>query len=60
MKLGIVNDLMIDKVKSLLSPYVGRIDMSKQIALTDDAMINMANKLRSTYTLWIEGHDLRS
>jgi hypothetical protein len=33
MKLGIVNDLMIDKVKSLFSTYVGRIDMSKQIAL---------------------------
>jgi II/X family phage/plasmid replication protein len=62
MKLGIVNvkDLMINKVKSLFSAYVGRIDMSEQIALTDDAMMNMANKLRSTYTLWIEGHDLRS
>jgi II/X family phage/plasmid replication protein len=61
-KLGIVNvkDLMINKVKSLFSAYVGRIDMSEQIALTDDAMMNMANKLRSTYTLWIEGHDLRS
>jgi hypothetical protein len=35
MKLGIVNvkDLRIDKVKSLFSAYVGRIDMSKQIAL---------------------------
>lgn len=62
MKLGIVNvkDLTIDKVKSLFGEYVGRIDMSEQIALTDDAMMNMANKLRSTYTLWIEGHDLRS
>jgi hypothetical protein len=58
MKLGIVNT--IDKVKSLFSPYVGRIDMSEQIALTDDAMMNMANKLRPTYSLWIEGHDLRS
>ena len=23
-------------------------------------MMNMPNKLRSTYTLWVEGHDLRS
>lgn len=62
MKLGIVNvkDLMVDKVKSLFSEYVGRIEMSEQIALTDDAMMNMPNKLRSTYTLWVEGHDLRS
>lgn len=55
-----VKDLTIDKVKSLFSEYVGRIDMSEQITLTDDAMMNMPNKLRSTYTLWVEGHDLRS
>jgi II/X family phage/plasmid replication protein len=62
MKIDIKNvkDLTINKVKSLFGEYVGRIEMSEQITLTDEIMMNMANKLRSTYTLWVEGHDLRS
>jgi len=60
-KIGIVNvkDLTINKVIALFAEYLGRIDMSEQIALTDEIMMNMPNKLRSTYTLWVEGHDLR-
>jgi II/X family phage/plasmid replication protein len=60
-KIGIVNvkDLNVDKVTELFAGYLGRIEMSEQIALTDEIMMNMPNKLRSTYTLWIEGHDLR-
>jgi len=54
-----VKDLIVDKVKSLFDEYLGRIEMSEQIALSDDTIINMPNKLRSTYTLWLEGHDLR-
>lgn len=54
-----VKDLTLDKITSLYNEYLGRIQMSEQIALTDSTMINMPNKLKSTYTLWIEGHDLR-
>lgn len=34
--------------------------MTEQIKITDDVMLKMPNKLRSTYTLWLEGHDLRN
>ncbi len=34
--------------------------MSEQMMLTDETMMKMPNKLRSTYTLWKEGHDLRN
>ncbi|PCJ46268.1 MAG: hypothetical protein COA74_13955 [Gammaproteobacteria bacterium] len=53
-------DLSIDRVRALFNEYVRRIDMSEQIMLTDETMMNMPNKLRSTYTLWKEGHDLRN
>jgi II/X family phage/plasmid replication protein len=55
-----VKDLTLDKVKYLFDKYVGRIEMTDQIALTDESMMNMPNKLKSTYTLWVEGHDLRN
>ena len=60
-KIGIVNvkDLIIDKVAALFAKYLGRIEMSEQIALNDENKMNLPTKLRSTYTLWIEGHDLR-
>jgi II/X family phage/plasmid replication protein len=60
-KIGIVNvkDLMISKVVELFAEYLGRIEMSEQIALSDENKMNLPTKLRSTYTLWIEGHDLR-
>jgi II/X family phage/plasmid replication protein len=61
-ELGIVNvkDVMTIKARSLFDKYVGRINMSEQIALSDEKKMNLPTKLRSTYTLWIEGHDLRS
>jgi II/X family phage/plasmid replication protein len=49
----------ITKVKNVFNEYVGRIEMSEQIALSDTNKMNLPTKLRSTYTLWIEGHDLR-
>ena len=55
-----VKDLRIDKVNYIFDEYLGRIEMSEQIVLSDEVKINMPNKLRSTYTLWLEGHDLRS
>jgi len=60
-KIGIVNvkDLMINKVVEIFAEYLGRIEMSEQITLSDEVMIGLPNKLKSTYTLWLEGHDLR-
>ncbi len=60
-KIGVVNvkDLTINKVVELFAEYLGRIEMSEQIALSDENKMNLPTKLRSTYTLWIEGHDLR-
>jgi II/X family phage/plasmid replication protein len=54
-----VKDLNPTIVKQLFNEYLRKIDMTEQIKLTDEIMINMPNKLRSTYTLWSEGHDLR-
>lgn len=55
-----VKDLNQITVKQLFNQYLRQIDMTEQIKLTDQVMQNMPNKLRSTYTLWSEGHDLRS
>lgn len=54
-----VKDLTVSKVKELFDEYLRKIEMSEQIALSDDVKLNIPNKLRSTYTLWQEGHDLR-
>ena len=54
-----VKDLSINKVLSIFSEYLRKVEMSEQIALSDELMIGLPNKLKSTYTLWIEGHDLR-
>jgi len=55
-----VKDFNQFNTKQLFNEYLRKIDMSDQIKLTDEVMLNMPNKLRSTYTLWSEGHDLRS
>lgn len=54
-----VKDLLIDKVSNIFGEYLRKVEMSEQIALSDELMIGLPNKLKSTYTLWLEGHDLR-
>ncbi len=54
-----VKDLSINKVRTVFSEYLRKVEMSEQIALSDEMMIGLPNKLKSTYTLWVEGHDLR-
>ena len=34
--------------------------MNEQIALSTDELMNLPQRLRSTYVLWKDGHDLRS
>lgn len=55
-----VKDLNKLKIKQLFDIYIRKIDMTDQIKLSDKILLNMPIKLRSTYTLWSEGHDLRS
>lgn len=55
-----VKDLDKNILQKLFNQYLRKIDMNEQIKLTEEVMIDMPNKLRSTYTLWSEGHDLRS
>jgi len=40
--------------------YLRRLEMTEQIALTTDTLMNLPQRLRSTYVLWKDGHDLRS
>jgi II/X family phage/plasmid replication protein len=54
-----VKDLNIEKVKSVFNEYVGRIEMSEQITLSTEKMIEIPNRLRLTYRAWLDGHDLR-
>ncbi len=53
-------DLMEYGVTRLFHEYMGRIEMPEQIQLNDEALLKLPTKLRSTYTLWMEGHDLRN
>lgn len=50
----------LDVVRRTFNEYLGRINMTDQIRLSDEITANLPNKLVSTYTLWTEGHDLRS
>jgi len=40
--------------------YLKRLNMNEQIALSTDELMNLPQRLRSTYVLWKDGHDLRS
>lgn len=55
-----VNQLNTQALKQLFNDYLQRIDMTQQIKITDETLSQMPAKLRSTYTLWQEGHDLRN
>lgn len=59
-KLDVVQakDLTITMATKLFNQYVRKIDMTQQITLSDETIASLPNKLRSTYTLWKEGHDL--
>lgn len=61
-KLGVVlaKDLTSQTAAKLFNEYVRKIDMTQQITLSNEVLESLPNKLRSTYTLWSEGHDLIS
>ncbi|MDS9606209.1 phage/plasmid replication protein, II/X family [Pseudomonas aeruginosa] len=43
----------------LYRDFIGELDMSEQIELKSDEVMNLPNWLRGTYMLWKQGHDLR-
>lgn len=53
-------DLSPEYVTQLFNQYLGKLEMTDQIRLTDSITAKLPNKLVSTYTLWTEGHDLRA
>jgi len=61
-RLGVekAKDLTMDRIKSLYSLYVRRIEMTDQIALSCEKQMELPRRLRSTYILWKNGEDLRS
>ena len=38
--------------------FIGELDMSEQIELNNQQLLDLPTKLRSTYVLWKQGHDL--
>jgi len=53
-------DFMEYGTTNLFREYMGRVEMPDQIQLNDETLLSLPTKLRSTYTLWVEGHDLRN
>lgn len=53
-------DLAPEKATQLFNEYLAKINMNEQIKLPTDKANELPNNLKSTYTLWSEGHDLRS
>lgn len=43
----------------LFNRYLGRLDMNEQMTLSTEQLLKLPSRLRSTYVLWQEGHDLR-
>lgn len=58
--LHIAKEWSPERVYETYKEYVARIDMSQQITLSEQKLLTLPAKLRSTYVLWSEGHDLRS
>jgi len=47
-------------VKKLFNEYIKRLQMTEQITLSDEKLLNLPQHLRGTYTMWRDGHDARS
>lgn len=45
---------------NIYNEFIARLDMTEQIALTTEQLLDLPQRLRSTYVLWKDGHDLRS
>jgi II/X family phage/plasmid replication protein len=54
-KLNVINE----RVNGLFNEYMGRINMSGQMVLTDDIFDGLPRHLQRTYLLWKDGVDVR-
>lgn len=54
------NHLKPELASILFHDYLAKINMTEQIRLPSETANTLPNKLKATYTLWSEGHDLRS
>lgn len=45
---------------TLFNTYLKRLDMTEQIRFSEETLHNLPQRLRATYVLWQDGHDLRS
>ncbi len=52
-------DLTQTRLAELFNEYMRGLDMSEQIALTTEALLELPQRLRSSYVLWKSGEDLR-
>jgi II/X family phage/plasmid replication protein len=61
-KVAIINamHLLPEHAAKLFNDYLAKINMTDQVKLSTETANNLPNRLKSTYTLWSEGHDLRS
>ncbi|AOE85528.1 phage/plasmid replication protein, II/X family [Pseudomonas sp. TCU-HL1] len=44
---------------ALYRQFIGELDMSEQIELNSEQLLALPNKVRGTYALWKQGHDLK-
>lgn len=58
--IGKAKDLTVSKIDELYSQYIGRIEMSEQIALSSEDQLKLPTKFQSTYLHWNNGMDLRA
>lgn len=45
---------------ALYRQFIGELDMSEQIEINSQQLIDLPSKVRGTYMLWKQGHDLHS
>lgn len=60
LNLSMANNWLPHTVMTTYFDYLKRLNMNEQIALSTDELMNLPQRLRSTYVLWKDGHDLRS
>ncbi|MFU6379222.1 phage/plasmid replication protein, II/X family [Metapseudomonas otitidis] len=44
---------------ALYRQFIGELDMSEQIELNTEQLLSLPSKVRGTYALWKQGHDLK-
>lgn len=55
-----VGQLTAEKLHELYSDYIGRIEMTEQVTLLSEELLNLKRCYRDTYMMWREGVDVKS